>query len=155
MPAKSVFSHSSKDDGIVRELRQALSDLAIETSADCERALQARTEIGNADYFLVMVSLSALNSDWVQREIAHAKSLNKRIIPQTLPNIGSPILRLLFGEDQRKRRRAPGNSRSPLRACTRRSHSPRPNQCRTGSRPDPPINRLPQLKKSRTGNAQP
>ena len=36
--AKSVFiSHSSKDDAIVRELRQALSDLGIETWADSER----------------------------------------------------------------------------------------------------------------------
>ena len=107
MPAKSVFiSHSSKDDATVRELRQALSDLGIETWADSERlsggdplAAVIREEIEKADYFLVLVSLNALNSEWVQRETAHAKSLHKRVIPLTVSGIGVPILKLLFGEE--------------------------------------------------------
>jgi tetratricopeptide (TPR) repeat protein len=107
MPAKSVFiSHSSKDDAIVRELRQALADLGIETWADSERlsggdllAPVIQNEIQDADYFLVLVSLNALNSDWVQREIAHARAFQKRIVPVTLPDIGTPVLRLLFGEE--------------------------------------------------------
>jgi hypothetical protein len=38
MPAKSVFiSHSSKDDGIVREIRQSLEGQGIEVWADSER----------------------------------------------------------------------------------------------------------------------
>jgi hypothetical protein len=106
-PAKSVFiSHSSKDDAIVRELCQSLRDLGIETWADSERLSGGdpllpviQTEIANADYFLVLVSLNALNSVWVHREIAHAKSLNKRIIPLTVPDIQGPVLQLLFGEE--------------------------------------------------------
>jgi len=45
------------------------------------------------------VSLNALNSEWVQREIAHAKSLQKRIVPLTVPGIRPPIIKLLFGEE--------------------------------------------------------
>lgn len=38
MAAKSVFiSHSSEDDGLVRDLRQALELLGIETWVDSER----------------------------------------------------------------------------------------------------------------------
>src|SRR5579862_3459026 len=110
MPAKSVFiSHSSKDDGIVRELRQALEALGVETWTDSERlkggdALTPEIQhtIENADHFLAVVSLHALNSDWVQREIRHAQSIRKdgyKIIPLTRPDIGTPVLRLLFGEE--------------------------------------------------------
>jgi hypothetical protein len=100
MPAKLVFiSHSSKDDSIVRELRHALEGLGIEVWADSERlsggdplnpAIQEGIE--KADYFLVIVSLNALNSDWVQREIKHAESARKKIIPLMRSGIGSPIL---------------------------------------------------------------
>jgi tetratricopeptide (TPR) repeat protein len=107
MPAKSVFiSHSSKDDGIVCEIRQALEALGVETWADSERlsggdplAPAIQKAIEKADYFLAVVSLNSLNSDWVQREIKHAASLRKKIIPLTLPGIGTPILKLLFGEE--------------------------------------------------------
>jgi tetratricopeptide (TPR) repeat protein len=107
MATKSVFiSHSSKDDPIVRELRQALSDLGIETWADSERlsggdllAPVVQNEIGNADCFLALVSFNALNSRWVQREIAHAKSQGKRIVPVTVPGVETPVLSLLFGEE--------------------------------------------------------
>src|SRR5437660_9045587 len=105
MPAKSVFiSHSSKDAVLVRELRQSLESLGIETWADSERlsggdilstAIQAA--IGKADYFLAVVSLHALNSDWVQREIRHAKESVKKIVPLIRPEIGTPVLRLVFG----------------------------------------------------------
>src|ERR1017187_9487563 len=103
MPTKSVFiSHSYKDDAMVRELRQALSDLGIETWAVSERlsggdllAPVIQEEIGKADYFLVLVTFNALNSAWVQREVAHAKSLGKRVVPLMGHGIGVPVLRLL------------------------------------------------------------
>jgi tetratricopeptide (TPR) repeat protein len=109
MPAKSVFiSHSSKDDGIVRELRQALEALGIETWADSERLAggdlltpEIQKAIENADHFLVVVSVNALNSDWVQREIKHARSVRKRgykIVPLMRSGIEPPVLRLLFGK---------------------------------------------------------
>ena len=148
MPAKSVFiSHSSKDDAIVRELRQALSDLGIETWADSERlsggdplAAVIREEIENADYFLVLVSLTALNSEWVQREIAHAKSLRKRIVPLTSPRSRSAdrdaAVRRRTGRDsagqrrRRDRRRVTADSRSHRRTSARGN-----NPARSGSSP--------------------
>src|SRR5437762_2877757 len=110
MPAKSVFiSHASKDDGVVRELRQALESLGVETWADSERlsggdilSAEIRKAIENADYFLVVLSLDSLNSEWVQREIKHAKSVRKtdyKIVPLIRQNIGIPVLHLLFEEE--------------------------------------------------------
>ncbi len=107
MPAKSVFvSHSSKDEAIVRELRQALSDLGVETWADSERvsggdplAAVIREEIENADYLLVVVSRDSMESEWVEREIAHAKSLGKRIIPLTIGGVGGLSVRRLLSEE--------------------------------------------------------
>lgn len=111
MPAKSVFiSHSSKDDGIVRELRQELEALGVETWADSQRLSggdlltpKIKSGIENADCFVVVVSLDALNSDWVQREVKHAKSVRKpgyKIIPLTRPGIGTQALRPLFGKER-------------------------------------------------------
>jgi hypothetical protein len=110
MDTKSVFiSHSSKDDGIVREIRQALEALGVETWADSERlsgghalSYEIQKAIDSADHFLAVVSLNALNSEWVQREIRHAQSIKKvgyKIIPLMLPGIGPAALRLLFGEE--------------------------------------------------------
>jgi hypothetical protein len=103
MPAKSVFiSHSWKDDGFVRELRQALEGLGVETWADSERLAGGhslttgiQTAVEHADHFLVIVSLDALNSEWVQREVKYAQSVRKKIIPLMRPGIGGPILKLL------------------------------------------------------------
>jgi hypothetical protein len=105
--AKSVFiSHSSKDDAIVRDLRQALSDLGIETWADSERlsggdplAPVIREEIASADCFLVLVSRDSLESEWVEREIAHAESLRKRVVPLTIAGVGGRSVRRLFSEE--------------------------------------------------------
>jgi tetratricopeptide (TPR) repeat protein len=103
------ISHSSKDDGIVREIRQALEALGIETWADSERlsggdplTSKIQNAIRKADHFLCVVSLNALNSEWVQREVQCARSVRKRrykIIPLTLPGVGIPAMRLLIGED--------------------------------------------------------
>jgi tetratricopeptide (TPR) repeat protein len=107
MGTKTVFiSHSSKDDAFVRKLRQALEDLGIEVWADSERLsggdlLTSRIQrsIENVDHFLVVVSLNALNSEWVPREIKHAQSVQKdgyKIIPIMLPGIEIAAMRLLF-----------------------------------------------------------
>ena len=110
MPAKSVFvSHSSKDDSVVRELRQALEGLGIEVWADSERLtggdlLSPKLEeaIERADCFLALISLNALNSAWVQREIGLAKKVTKsgyKIVPLIRPGIEIPLLQLLFGPE--------------------------------------------------------
>jgi tetratricopeptide (TPR) repeat protein len=109
MPPPSVFiSHSSKDDAIVRELRQALEALGIETWADSEQLSggdlltpKIQKAIADASHFFVVLSLDALNSPWVQREIQHAKSVGKpgyKIVPLMRPGIEPPLLGLLFGE---------------------------------------------------------
>ena len=107
MPTRSVFlSHSSKDDAVVRALRNALESLGIETWADSERLTGAdlltaeiQRAIEKADYFLAVVSLHAINSEWVQREIDFAKAARKKIIPLLRPEIGMPALRLLIGQE--------------------------------------------------------
>jgi hypothetical protein len=106
----SVFiSHSSKDDAIVREIRQSLESLGIEVWADSERLSggdlltpKIQQSIEKADHFLAVVSLNALNSAWVQREIKHAQAIKRdgyKVVPLMLPGIGAPILKLLFGEE--------------------------------------------------------
>jgi hypothetical protein len=110
MPGVSVFiSHSSKDDGIVKELQQALELRGIVVWVDSEElsggdplSPKIHEAIENADHFLVLVSMDALNSAWVQREVAHARTIHMpgyKIIPLIRPGIGIPLLRLLMGEE--------------------------------------------------------
>jgi hypothetical protein len=113
MSPKSVFiSHSSKDDATVRQIRQSLESLHIPVWTDSEHlspgdALTPKITqaIETATHFLVIISLEALNSPWVTKEIHHAQKVQKskgetyKIIPVMLPGIGTNILRLLFGEE--------------------------------------------------------
>jgi tetratricopeptide (TPR) repeat protein len=107
MAAKSVFiSHSSKDDGVVRELRHALELRGIRVWADSEElkggdALEPRirTEIDGSDAVLVVLSIAALNSKWVQREIKYALSLKKPVIPLLRSGVEVGALGLLFDEE--------------------------------------------------------
>src|SRR5712691_7110839 len=71
MSARSVFiSYSSKDYGIVREIRQALEAMGIETWNDPER-------LENADHFLAIVSPDTLNSRVLRDEMDRAKSVRR------------------------------------------------------------------------------
>src|SRR5262249_31167564 len=110
MPAHVVFiSHSSKDDGFVRGLRHALEALGSEVWTDSERlsgghllSTNLRSAIQNSDCFLAVISLDALNSEWVQREIQYARDIDKpafRLIPLMMPGIRPAALRLLFGAE--------------------------------------------------------
>src|SRR3954453_9051436 len=110
MPAKSVFiSHSSKDDGVVRELRQALEALGIQVWTDSEGLSGGdllrpgiQKAIEDADYFLLVASFEAFNSEWVHWEIGIAKAVKKtgyKIIPLTRPDVKIPALRLLVGSE--------------------------------------------------------
>ena len=98
------ISHSSKDDAIVRQLRLALEALHIEVWTDSERLKggdqltpEIRQAIHQSTHFLAVLSLDALNSDWVQKEIAEARAAAKPVIPLMRPGIEPAILRLLFG----------------------------------------------------------
>jgi hypothetical protein len=105
--AKSVFiSHSSKDDAIVRELRHALEGIGIEVWADSERlsggdplAPKIQQAIKKADYQIAIISMNGLNSEWVQREIEHAESAGRGIVPLMLPGIGPVAMRRLFRQE--------------------------------------------------------
>ena len=107
MPATSVFiSHSSKNDSIVRALRNALESLGIATWDDSQwltpgdmlnPELQAAIE--RADYFLLVASLHAMNSKWVKREVNLAKAAGKKMIPLALPDMETPALELLLGDE--------------------------------------------------------
>src|SRR5579875_49340 len=110
MPMGAVFiSHSSKDDGVVREIRRALAGLGVETWVDSEKLAggdplrpAVREGIERAEQFLAVITMDALNSEWVQREIGYAKAVKKpgyKIIPLVRGNIGSAMLRLVFGEE--------------------------------------------------------
>jgi tetratricopeptide (TPR) repeat protein len=72
------LSHSSADDGFVRELRQALADLDQEVWIDSRQlkggdplwsAIQAAIEAASG--LAVLVSPKAFESDWVARELKH------------------------------------------------------------------------------------
>lgn len=107
MPGKSVFlSHSSKDDAIVRSLRNALESLGIETWDDAQwltagdlLSPELQQAVERADYFLVVVSRDALDSEWVEREIGFAQAAHKKVIPLVRPGVGKPSLRRLLGEE--------------------------------------------------------
>lgn len=103
------LSHSSKDDSTVKKLREALELQGQLTWVDSRELtggdnLNARIEesIRNAIHFLVLVSLDALGSEWVQREVAIAlDEASKRkdgykVISIVLPGVGPGHLRLLF-----------------------------------------------------------
>jgi tetratricopeptide (TPR) repeat protein len=110
MPAKSVFiSHSSKDDAIVRDIREKLEGYGIQVWADSEHLTggdllkpEIQKGIENVDHFLAVVSVDALNSKWVHWEVKHARKVKKpgyKIIPLTRSNIGTPMLRPVFGKE--------------------------------------------------------
>ena len=76
------LSHSSIDDGVVRELRQALADLGQAVWID-SRQLKGgdplwsaiREAMEAAAGLAVLVSPDALQSDWVAKELKHGLKL--------------------------------------------------------------------------------
>lgn len=107
------ISHSSKDDAFVKDLREALESLGLEAWADSRElsggdklTTEIEGNIENARKFIVVVSLNALNSTWVQNEVKRALEVERRrtgegykVIPLMLPGIQPPVLKLLFGEE--------------------------------------------------------
>lgn len=57
-----------------------------------------REEIKKAHAVLAVLSLNAFNSKWVRREIRHAQSLKKPVIPLLRPGVDVETLELLFKE---------------------------------------------------------
>jgi len=113
MSDKSVFiSHSSQDDQVVAEIRQALEGLRIETWADSQwlaggdkLELSIDQAIEKASHFLAILSPNTINSAWVAKEIRQALKVQKKrgdaykVIPVLLPGIEPSALHLWFGKE--------------------------------------------------------
>src|ERR1700730_4520101 len=107
MSGKFAFiSHSSKDDRVVSDLRLAFERLNIEVWTDSQRLTGGdlltpvvMDAIGKTTHFLAILSTNAINSPWVRKEINHALSLRKKVIPVLLPGIEPAALGLWFPEE--------------------------------------------------------
>jgi tetratricopeptide (TPR) repeat protein len=107
------LSHSSADDGFVRELRAALADLGQEVWIDSrqlrggdplESEIQAAIEAGAG--LAVLVSPAALQSEWVSKELVHGLKVQAErgraafpVIPLSLNGTRLGVLQALFKEE--------------------------------------------------------
>ncbi|MBE0671386.1 MAG: tetratricopeptide repeat protein [Anaerolineales bacterium] len=111
--AEHIFiSHSSQNDAFVKKLREAL-ELFDELTWVDSRELTAGDElkstieesISTARYFLVVISIDALSSEWVQDELDFAlKQAKKRddgfkVISVILPGVKPGILKKFFPKE--------------------------------------------------------
>jgi len=103
------ISHSSRDDDIVKELREVLELHGELTWVDSRELiggddLKATLEssIRDAHHFLVVISIDALSSIWVQDEVhisldeAQQRSDGYKVISVVPPGVQASILKLLF-----------------------------------------------------------
>jgi tetratricopeptide (TPR) repeat protein len=111
--AHLFLSHSSADDGFVRELRAALADLGQEVWIDSrqlrggdplESEIQAAIEAGAG--FAVLVSPASLQSRWVGKELRHGLKLQAErgraafpVIPLSLNGTRLGVLEDFFDEE--------------------------------------------------------
>ena len=111
--AHLFLSHSSADDGFVRELRAALADLGQEVWIDSrqlrggdplESEIQAAIEAGAG--FAVLVSPESLQSEWVGKELVHGLKVQAErgrdvfpVIPLSLNGTRLGVLQALFKEE--------------------------------------------------------
>ncbi len=111
--SKLFISHSSKDDGFVRELRWTLADLKQDAWID-SRELRAgdplwseiQKAIEESSAYAVVVSPDALESKWVGKELRHALKLREErgkanfpVIPLSLNGTKLGVLEEFFGEE--------------------------------------------------------
>ena len=103
------ISHSSKNDDTVKKLREILElhgelpwvDSRELTGGDDLKANIERS-IRTARHFLVVISIDALSSEWVQREVgialeeAQQRTDGYKVISVVLPGVQAGILKLLF-----------------------------------------------------------
>ena len=105
-------SHSSKDDDVVNKLQAALGDLFVDAWTDSRRLTggdklekKVTDAIESARHFVVVLSVNAINSEWVPKEIECALDVQKKrgegykVIPVLLPGIEPRALRLWFDEE--------------------------------------------------------
>ncbi len=108
MPASIFISHATTDDQSVQKLREVL-ELHGQLPYVDSRALSAgdslsqeiESAIAEARYFVVMVSLKALASDWVKREVKFALQQTRqqaelKVIAVVLPGTDKALVDLLL-----------------------------------------------------------
>lgn len=114
MSGTHVFiSHASKDDDLVKALRDALESHAISVWVDSRNlrggaklAPEIDEAIEQARQVIVVLSPNTVNSPWVRKEISKALEVEKqrkdegyRVIPLLLPGIEPAALALWFDEE--------------------------------------------------------
>jgi hypothetical protein len=112
MASHLFISHSSQDDGTVRRLREILEAHGQVPWVDSRELTGGdalpdtiKDAIRNAKHFLVVVSMDALDSDWVPDEIdwametATQRSDGYEVIPVVLPGTRRNILKRYFPND--------------------------------------------------------
>ena len=107
------LSHSTADDALVRELRQALTELGEDLWIDA-RELRGgdllrpviQEAIESAAAFAVLVSPAALQSEWVGDELTHALRVQRErgparypVIPLSLDGTRLGVLKQVFGTE--------------------------------------------------------
>ena len=111
--SKLFISHSSQDDGFVRELRAALADHGQAGWIDSRELrggdplwMEIQRAIEAASAFAVVVSTDSLQSKWVGSELRHALKLREArgkdkfpVIPLSLNGTKLGVLEEFFGEE--------------------------------------------------------
>jgi tetratricopeptide (TPR) repeat protein len=110
---KLFLSHSSQDDGFVRELQRTLGDFAQDVWVD-SRELRGgdplwtdiQKAIEDASAYLIVVSTHSLQSKWVGKELRHALAVQQQrgedrypVIPLSLNGTKLGVLEEFFGEE--------------------------------------------------------
>ncbi len=107
------ISHSTKDDSIVKKLREILEAHNIQTwvdsrqlSAGKQLAPEIEKAIDEARHFMVIISPAVVNKPrWVRRELNHAQQAAEarhdgyKVIPVLLPGVTFATLELFFDEE--------------------------------------------------------
>ena len=111
--SKLFISHSSKDDGFVRELRQMLADHGHEGWIDSRELRggdplwpEIQKGIEGASAYAVVVSPEGLQSKWVGKELRHALKIRDErgketfpVVPLSLDGTKLGVLEEFFGEE--------------------------------------------------------
>ena len=111
--SRLFISHSSQDDGFVRDLQQALGDLKQAGWIDSRELrggdplwTEIQKAIEDASAYAVVVSTDALQSKWVGKELRHALGLRDQrgkdkfpVIPLSLNGTKLGVLEEFFGEE--------------------------------------------------------
>jgi hypothetical protein len=111
--SKVFISHSSQDDGFVRELQRALGDLDQDVWIDSRELHggdslwpEIQKAIDDASAYAVLVSPDALQSEWVGEELSYALDIQKQrgkdqfpVVPLSLNGTKLGVLRKFFTEE--------------------------------------------------------